>query len=342
LALGICVLGAAACRDSNASGSSAGPAASAENAAAVADVVLPGVDISPMTPRERREWSALATALFAPCPSVPVSVAQCVLEKRHCGMCLQSAKWIARAVRDGASEDQIQRAYKARFDPSTAKVIPIDGSPAKGPESAPVTVFEFADFECPHCREAVPMVDAMLTAYPDRVRFVYKSFTLPFHVHGGPAAKAAFAAGMQGKFWEMEHLLFERQQNLEAGDLERYAQMLKLDVARWKTDMDSAQVSARIAHDKELGESLNLKGTPTIYVDGREVDLEHEETIAGRVAAELGEPVDGPGASAAPSSSAASTAAPGAAPSSTVAPPSAASAAPSAAATIGARGPKGP
>jgi protein-disulfide isomerase len=280
-----------------------------------------------MTPRERHEWSTLATELFAPCPTVPVSVAQCVLEKRPCGMCAQSAKWIARAVRDGASEDQIQRAYKARFDPSTAKVIPIDGSPTKGPANAAVTVFEFADFECPHCREAVPMVDAMLAAHPDRIRFVYKSYTLPFHVHGGPAAKAAFAAAMQGKFWEMEHLLFERQQNLEAGDLERYAQMLKLDVAKWKTDMDSPAVATRIAHDKDLGESLNLKGTPTIYVNGREVDLEHDETLEGRVAAELGESPES--AAEAPSATVASA---------TPAAPTAPKPLPSA----GAQSPKGP
>ena len=62
-----------------------------------------------------------------------------------------------------------------------------------------------------------------MAAYPGKVRLVYKSYTLPFHVHGEPAARAAFAAGSQGKFWEMEHLLFERQQHLEDSDLERYA-----------------------------------------------------------------------------------------------------------------------
>jgi len=291
LAFGVSLMGAGGCRDSSASGSSSGPATSAEVTTPVADVVLPGLDTSPMTPRERHAWSALATELLAPCPDVPVSVAQCVLEKRTCGMCAQAAKWIAGAVRNGASEDQIQRAYKARFDPAAVKALPIDGSPTRGPADAPVTIVEFADFECPHCREAVPMVDAVLQAHPDRVRLIYKSYTLPFHVHGGPAARAAFSAGLQGKFWEMEHLLFERQQNLEAGDLERYAQVLKLDLAKWKADLDSPEVSARIAHDHELGESLKLKGTPTIYVNGRELDTEQEEPLEGRVATELGEPL---------------------------------------------------
>jgi protein-disulfide isomerase len=134
----------------------------------------------------------------------------------------------------------------------------------------------------------VPLIDAVLAAHPGKVRLVYKSYTLPFHVHGEPAARAAFAAGMQGKFWEMEHILFERQQHLEAADLERYARMLNLDIAKWKSDMDAPATSERIAHDRQLGEELKLKGTPTIYVNGRELEVEQDETLESRVSAELG------------------------------------------------------
>jgi protein-disulfide isomerase len=203
-------------------------------------------------------------------------------------------------VRNGASEDQVQRAYKERFDPRSAKAIPIDGSPMRGSEDAPVTIVELADFECPHCAGAVPMLDAVILAHPGKVRLVYKSYTLPFHTRGEPAARAALAAGMQGKFWEMEHLLFERQLHLEDGDLVRYAQMLKLDVPKWKADMGSPQVKERIAHDHSLGEELKLKGTPTIYVNGRELDIEQDESLEQRVASELG---------VAPSPTASSTAA---------------------------------
>jgi len=266
-----------------------------------------------MTPRERREWSSLVSRALAPCPNVAaVSLAQCILENRGCGACLGAAKWIAKAVHDGASEEHIDHAYKERFDPSTVKALPIDGSPTKGPDDAPVTIIEFADFECPHCRMAVPVVDAILEAHPGKVRLVYKSFTLAFHVRGEPAARAAFAAGAQGKFWEMEHLLFERQQNLEDSDLERYAKLLKLDVAQWKADMGSTSVSDRIARDHALGDSLKLKGTPTIYVNGRELDVEGDEQLENRVAGELGVPpvllVPADSASARPAPSALSAA----------------------------------
>jgi protein-disulfide isomerase len=283
---------APACRDSSASGAAAAAQSDqkADAGAGAGQLSLPGVDTSAMTPRERHAWSSLVSSLLAPCPATPVPLAQCVLEKRSCPACAQAAKWVARAVRDGASDTQIQHAYKERFDPTSARTLPLDGSPTQGPDNAPVTVIEFADFECPHCRQAVPLIDAVLSAHPDQVKVVYKTYTLPFHVRGEPAARAAFAAGRQGKFWEMEHLLFERQEHLEDADLERYAKMLRLDVSKWKADMGSPAVSDRIAHDRALGEELKLKGTPTIYVNGRELDVEQDESLEERVAAELGEP----------------------------------------------------
>jgi protein-disulfide isomerase len=278
------------CRDSSASGgATAAPSVETAQAAAQAEPTLPGVDVSAMTPRERREWGSLVRELLAPCPTVPVSVAQCVQEARLCSACLQAAKWIAMAVRDGASGEQVRRAYTLRFDPSGVRTLPIDGSPTMGPENASVTLVEFADFECPHCREAVPLIDAVLAAHPGKVRLVYKSYTLPSHVHGEPAARAAFAAALQGRFWEMEHILFERQEHLEDQDLDRYAHVLRLDVVKWKADTAAPAVKDRVIHDHSLGEQLKLKGTPTIYINGRELDAEHDESLEARVAAELGE-----------------------------------------------------
>jgi protein-disulfide isomerase len=311
LSLGLAVLAWSGCRDSSASNTGPPGAPAAQASAEPKDVVLPGVDTSAMTPRERHEWSGLVSELLSPCPNSPVPVAQCVAEKRACPLCVQAAKWIASAVRNGASENQVRRAYAQRFDPSTIKAIPIDGSPTKGPDGAPVTIIEIADFECPHCAGAVPILDSVLAAHPDQVRLVFKSYTLQFHSRGEPAARAAFAAGIQGKFWEMEHLLFERQQHLEDADLERYAQMLKLDLAKWKTDVNSPVVSDRIGRDHKLGEDLKVKGTPTIYVNGRELDIEQDESLEQRVASELGvPPASEPSSTVAPPAPSASTAKP--------------------------------
>ena len=298
LALLVAVGAWSSCRDSSANVPEPESTAAARTAE-VKDVTLPGIDTSPMTPRERHEFSSLVSDLLAPCPSVPVSLAQCVQEKRACPACMQAAKWIAHAVREGGTDEQIQAAFKSRYDPSGLKVLPLAGSPSKGPEHAPVTIVEFADFECPHCRAAVSMVDAVLAAHPDKVRLVYKFVVLSMHVRADPAARAAWAAGQQGKFWEMEHLLFERQDHLEQADLERYARVLKLDVAKFKVDMESQAAKDRLADDRRLTEDLKLKGTPTLYVNGRELDLEGDEILEDRVAAELGvAPAGSPSASA--------------------------------------------
>jgi protein-disulfide isomerase len=301
LATALASSGLLGCRDSNASSAAASAQSSGAETKEVKDVVLPGVDIGAMTPRERHEWSSAVSEALSPCPNVPVSVSQCVAESRPCGSCLLAAKWLALAVRQGASPDQIRHAYKERFDPASAKSIPVDGSPSRGPDDAQVTIIEFADFECPHCRDAVPIVDAVLDAHPGKVRLVYKTYTLPFHTRGEPAARAAFAAEKQGKFWEMEHILFERQQHLEDADLERYARQLRLDISKWKADMDAPDVTSRIARDRKLGEDLKLRGTPTIFVNGRELDSEAEEPLELRVDSELGVPVPGESAAPAPS-----------------------------------------
>jgi protein-disulfide isomerase len=320
LALASAVGGLSGCKDSNANGAETPGASAGEPSAEAKDVALPGVDISAMTPRERHEFSELVTQQLAPCPNVPVPVATCVLDKRDCGQCLQAAKFLAQAVRAGVSASDTERMYKERFDPGAIKTLPLSGSPAKGPDGAPLTIVEFADFECPHCRMAVPMIDAVLAAHPDKVRLVYKFVALSQHVHAEPAARAAWAAGQQGKFWEMEHLLFERQDHLEQGDLERYAQILKLDIGKWKSDMESQAAKDRVAQDHQLETDLKLTGTPTLYVNGRELDVEEDESLEDRVEAELGSPPgSSPSASAGAPSAAPSSSAP-AAPSSSHAP----------------------
>jgi len=104
------------------------------------------------------------------------------------------------------------------------------------------------------------------------VRFVYKYMPLPMHPHGEIAARAGIAAQMQGKFWEMEKLLFANGQHLEQPDLEKYAASIGLDVDRFKADMQSPEAKARIDADRKLGDDLGVKGTPTIFIDGREYD----------------------------------------------------------------------
>ena len=257
------------------------------DAAVPVEVRLEGIDSSALTPRERREWSAAVSEFRAPCPSVPVSLAQCVSERRSCPKCLAAAKFLLKAVRMGKGRDQIDRLYRNRYDPAQVKDVPIDGSPTLGPETASVTVIEFADFECPYCGTMVGALDRVREAHKDRVRLVYKFRVFPSHLHSEAACRAAISAHFEGKFWEMHHKLFSNQQALTQSDLELYAKAIGLDPSKLPGTMKDPRVGERLAKDRALGDLLKVNSTPTIYVNGREFDL--GDDLESWVAEELGD-----------------------------------------------------
>src|SRR3954468_5012548 len=106
-----------------------------------------------------------------------------------------------------------------------------------GNEHAPLTLVEYGDFECPNCKQAAPAVKLLLQRFAGQVRFAWRHFPLEeVHLHALHAALAAEAAGAQRKFWPVHDLLFEDQSPLGDRDLERRAQRLELDVARFRAD----------------------------------------------------------------------------------------------------------
>lgn len=233
------------------------------------DVKLPGIDTSELTTRERQQWSGHVSELLAPCKDQPVSLAQCVTENRSCKACLPAAKFLLTQVRQGRTTGLAEAAYRARFSPDQVKEIDLEGSPTKGPDSAPVTIVEWADFECPACRAAKPMIDEVMQKYPSGVRLVFKHFPLAIHENAEKAARAAVAAQRQGKFWEMHQGLFDKDPPLNPPVLERIAKNVGLDLVAWKADLDSEAVADVVARDRKQGEQVELTGTPTIFINGR-------------------------------------------------------------------------
>jgi protein-disulfide isomerase len=151
------------------------------------------------------------------------------------------------------------------------EAVRIDGAPVRGPANAPVTIVEFTDFECPFCARAEEHVSAISAEYGSRVRIVYKSLPLPMHDHARTAAKAALAAGLQGKFWQYHDALFTHQSALDRASLDGYAKTLGLDVARFDKDIDGPALEAAIAVDEGDAKSLDAGGTPTFFVNGRRI-----------------------------------------------------------------------
>ena len=241
-------------------------------------VELSGVDTSNLRAREKREWSSAVSELLAPCADQPVSVAQCVKEKRKCRACAPAAHFLVKQVQKGRTRSQIEVAYKKRFSPSEVKQISLDGSPQKGAASAPVTLVEWADFECPFCAKTAPVLDKLVSRYSTQVRLVFKNYPLGIHKYAEKAARAGAAANRQGKFWAMHHALFERTDKkvkLEQSVLEEVAKEIGLDLKKFKEELASEPVADLVGKDRKQADALGIEGTPLLYINGRHFDLDH-------------------------------------------------------------------
>src|SRR6202050_3162603 len=143
------------------------------------------------------------------------------------------------------------------------------GHPELGPASAPVTIVEFSDFQCPFCGRAEPTLKQVREKYGDKVRLVYMDFPLSIHDHSIDAASAGRCAGEQGKFWEFHDAMFADQSKLKPDDLKADAKKLGLDTAKFDQCFDSGKFKPAIESDMAQGHDLGIDGTPAFYVNGR-------------------------------------------------------------------------
>lgn len=149
--------------------------------------------------------------------------------------------------------------------------IDIDNSPILGRKEAPVTIVEFIDIQCPFCARFHPLVVEAVNAFPDKVRAVVKNYPLPFHQQAIPAAKAALAAAEQAKYWEMLDGLLKNNSKLNEKEFDALAKSPGLNINKFRKDYKDkdAQWQERIQKDIALGGKVEVKGTPTIYINGR-------------------------------------------------------------------------
>jgi protein-disulfide isomerase len=155
------------------------------------------------------------------------------------------------------------------------EAVPIDGAPARGPANASITIVSFGDFECPFSAKAEATLRAVEQAHPGDVRVIFKNQPLPMHSYARPAAIAAMAADAQGHFWEFHDQLYAHANQgggtLDRAAFEKIAAGIGLDAARFAHDLDDPKIAALVAHDQADAETLEVKGTPTFFVNGRRV-----------------------------------------------------------------------
>ena len=207
-----------------------------------------------------------------------MKVAECRVKDPTCSWSKGLAGAMGDALRAGKNEnDAIQAANASKWShgPQPGKLLedPVTistaGAPFQGPVAAPLTLVEFSDFQCPYCALAVGKLDAVLEAYPGKIKLVFKQFPLDTHSQASLAAAAAIAAHQQGKFWPMHYALFAHRTNLSRQSILNLARGAGLDMQRFESDLDSAKTKKIIASDMEDGDRAGVEGTPSVYINGR-------------------------------------------------------------------------
>ncbi|PIW62810.1 MAG: hypothetical protein COW13_02375 [Candidatus Omnitrophica bacterium CG12_big_fil_rev_8_21_14_0_65_50_5] len=167
----------------------------------------------------------------------------------------------AKAASAAPSAEDYDKVYK----------IDIGRSSVVGKKNVPVTIVEFMDLQCPYCGRFHPALDELIQKYPDQVNYVIKNYPLPFHPQARPAAKAAFAAGEQGKYIEMVRLILQNQKNLSEDFYQKLAGDLGLNVGKFTKDLKNkdAEWEQRIEEDVALAERVSVRGTPSFYINGK-------------------------------------------------------------------------
>jgi protein-disulfide isomerase len=169
--------------------------------------------------------------------------------------------------------------------------VPTTGAPSKGPEYAQVTIVKFEDYQCPFCKQVQPIFAELLSRYNGKIRLVHKDLPLEaVHPLARPTAEAARCANEQGKFWTYHDKLYASAPKLTAEDLKNYAKELGLNVGLFDRCFATGKYRASVKKDISDGVQLGLTGTPTFFINGREISgAQSLQTFVTIIDQELGQ-----------------------------------------------------
>jgi len=164
----------------------------------------------------------------------------------------------------------------------------------RGPAAAPVTIFEWSDYQCPYCKRAQEILARLQAEFPETVKIAFKDFPLRSHDRALPAALAARCAGAQGRYWEYHDLLFVAQPDFSRDQLVGYARRLGLDAAAFTECLDSARFQEAVLADQREGRDAGVRATPTFFINGRKIEgalsIEAFREVIQRALREAGAP----------------------------------------------------
>jgi protein-disulfide isomerase len=150
--------------------------------------------------------------------------------------------------------------------------VAVNGAPFKGSERATVTIVKFEDFQCPYCKTVQTTYQALLKRYDGKVRLVHKDLPLDaIHPQARQAAEAARCAGEQGKFWEYHDALYANSPKAAVEELKAYAKEVGINATSFEQCFTSGKYKGLVQKDLSEGAQLGLTGTPTFFINGREM-----------------------------------------------------------------------
>lgn len=238
---------------------------------------LPSVDLSGLT--EAQKATALKVLRDYDCScGCGMKVAECRMKDPKCYYSRGLSQIVVDAVKAGQSESVARHAAQESEYAHPQQELPllepavklsIAGAPSIGPATAPITLVEFSDFQCPYCAVAAPELHRVMRAFPSQIRLVFKEYPLDIHPLAPLAAVAAVAADRQGKFWDMHDAMFARRHSLDRDGLIATAKDIGLDVGQFSADLDSEKVKATVDRDLLEGDHVGIQGTPTLFINGQ-------------------------------------------------------------------------
>lgn len=179
-------------------------------------------------------------------------------------------------IEPGTTDEEVYLKSKKKkmiqvIDVMFRHAIDIKNSPFKGNADAPVTIIEYTDFQCPYCARLQSLFDELLRLYPKQIKIVYKNFPLRGHPNAGKAAAIVMAAHLKGDFWPIHNRLFENYRRLNDARLAEIRSEFGFNTPEFEKLMNSKQVQEMIRSDIAQGKSVGVKGTPTVYINGKRV-----------------------------------------------------------------------
>jgi predicted DsbA family dithiol-disulfide isomerase len=269
-------LAAAACASRGpAAAPAAAPASAATSAGAGAadpSAALPGVDLEGLDEAQRGAIAEVASSEFCPC-GCPHTIAACLREHATCTHAPRAARLAVRLAKLGGRAEDVRKylgAYYASFDRRTGP-DPAGWGPPLGSPDAKVTLLEISDFTCPFCRKLRPDLEAFVKAREGRVKLVYVPFPIASHPGALEAAQAAEWAREAGLFWPMHDALFEATHPLGVDGLAELAAEIGGDPESLRAALADERYLPRIRTAQAAARNAGVRGTPTLYLNGRPI-----------------------------------------------------------------------